>query len=762
MRAPSASRLDSNAIVPASAAAVVLLTVLAIWLGAGVTLGQACRFGGYEFFYVILPGWILHEALQPRISSRLRQVVFAFALGQAVEVLAFALTAGVGARWLFALYPLALLVPAGLMRTRRRGGRKVSPGPWSRWRVEPSALPAWSLALAAVCLLSLGSLVLTHFLSTPLPGTIDGSFTYQHDYLFHLSLAGEALHHWPLTDPNVAGTELSYHWFSYFHIAGIAQVTGIPLPTVYFALFPASLLILLLCELALAGATLGGRLWAGPIAAFMLIFVGEIDFSKPELAPFLDVLPTYLRYSPPFLFGATMFVPLVLVLCETLQTKRPSWGQWGTVALLAVGCSGSEATILPVALGGVAGFMAYRWLTARRIDRRALTALGLLGSIFATAVILIYAGGASGLRLAFPGAVQLAPPFSYAAPYVPNGLRSPYWALATVVLVLFLLGTTTVGLPWLGRRLKALRAQEVVPLAIFACGVLALAFLFQESGGEEYFGMYGAIAVIPISAGGLAHLLSRWRGAPRSAVLSAIALAGISVAASGAAVFDDRFGAATEVAPRYLRTYGLLVAAVVGLAVWAWRSPERLRGRRALYPVIVVLAAAVTNVPTDYRSWLGHLWSGESVQAEVGPGLTPALYDGLRWIERHTDENAVLAVDDLHTAESRPFGPLYFYVSAFAERRTLLQGWEYTTRAAELGFNAVGLLKKQPFPTRLRLESEVFERASLLALRKLERRYGVTDLVVYKESGTASPRLRRIAPLVYANSALAVYSLRAP
>lgn len=756
MKAAIAGRLGPARTVPAIAAAVVLITLLAVWLGAGVTLGQACRFGAYEVLYVFLPGWILHEALRPGLASGLRRTLFAFALGQVVEILLFALTAGLGARWLFTLYPLAFLLAAAAIRFRRP--RANAAGAWAAWRVDPGALPLWSLALAAVCLLSLATLVLTHFLTTPLPGTIADGFTYQHDYLFHLSLAGEALHHWPLTNPNVSGTDLNYHWFSYLHMAGIAQVTDVPLPTVYFALFQAPLLLLLLAELALAGATLGGRLWAGPIAALMLIFVGEIDFSKPELAPFLEVMPIYIRYSPAFLFGATMFVPLILILCETLQTKRPSRGQWGVIALLAVGCAGSEATILPLVAGGIAAFLGCGWLTSRSWDRRAIAALGLTSAIFLLAYVVLYAGGGSGLGFSFPGAVQSSPPFSYALPYVPAGIvRGLFWVGATLVLVLFLFGATAIGLLWLPRRLRALRAQEVVPLGIFVCGILAIVFLFQESDGERYFGMYGVIAVIPISAGGLARLLSRWRGASRTAVWTAAALAAISTAAFAAAVFDVRLGANPDVAPRYLRPYLFLVVVVAVLSVWAWRSSGQQRRRRALYPVLVVLAAAVINVPTDYRSWFGHLWSGESVQAEIGPGLSPSLFAGLRWIEGHTDEDAVLAVDDLRTETTRIYAPLYFYVSAFAERRTLMQGWEYSTRGAELGATAVGMLEKQPFPERLRLEDAVFERASLPALRELRSRFGVTDLVVYRENGRASARLRRIARLVYSNPAILVY-----
>jgi hypothetical protein len=740
--------------IPASAAALVALTVLVIWLVAGVDVSQILRVLGYELAYVFFPGWVLHEVLAPRTTSRLRRVVFSLALGQVIEVVLFALTMALGARWLFTLFPL-VFVALGAWAWTRRTGRAQVRGIWANWRLEGS-VDSWSLALAGACVISLLALVVTHYLTTPLPAQISNEFTYQHDYIFHLSIAGEALHHWPLGNPNVAGTPLRYHWFSYFHLAGMAQVTGVSLPVVYFAIFPAILLLLLLCELALAGPLLGGALWAGPIAALMLLFVGEIDFSKPELAPFLEVMPIYLRYSPPFLFGATMFVPALISLCETLEGERPSRGQWAILALLLIGCSGGEAAIVPLLGGGIGGFLVYRWLTTRAIDRRALVALGVTIVVFLLSVVAFYSGSSSGLAIAFPGSVQLAPPFSYALPYI-HGWHMLFWALATVALILGLCGASALGLLWLPRRLRELRAREVVPLSIFLIGLLVVAFCFQDSGGERYFAMFGVIAIIPLSAGGLARLFARWRGVEWRRLLPVAAVALISLVLAWVFVFNVHFGGNPEVGPRYFRPYGIFVAVVLLLIGWVLISPRPLRARRALYPVVVVLAAALVNFPSDYRSWIGKLFEGETVSAEVGPGLSPNYYEGLRWIRAHTSDDAVLAVDNLQTPETKTYGPLYFYVAAFAERRTLMQGWEYSAEASTLGFTAVQNLEAQPFPGRIALQNAVFRHGSAAALQQMESRYGVTTLVVDRQTGAVSPRFLRLVRPVYKNPAIVVY-----
>jgi hypothetical protein len=738
-----------------SASGLVGLTVIVIWLVAGVDVSQVLRVVGYELAYIFFPGWVLYEVLAPRTRSRLRRAVFSIAIGQVIEVLLFALTIAIGARWLFTLYPLAF-VALGAWAWARRGGRGQAGGVWATWRLE-GEVGSWSLALAGACVLSLLALVVTHYLTTPLPAQISGEFTYQHDYIFHLSLAGEALHHWPLQNPNVAGTPLRYHWFSYFHLAGMAQVTGVSLPVVYFAIFPATLLVLLLCELALAGPLLGGALWAGPIAALMLIFVGEIDFSKLELQPFLEVMPIFLRYSPPFLFGATIFVPALISLCEALEGDRTSRGQWAILALLLVGCSGGEAAIVPLLGGGIGGFVAYRWLVDRVVDRRALAALGGTIVVFLLSTVALYSGSSTGgVKLSFPAAVQLAPPFSYALPYV-HGWHTLFWALATVAMLLGLCAASAVGLFWMPRRLRELRAREVVPLTIFAGGLVVQAILFQESLSERYFTMYGVLAILPLSAAGLARLFARWRGTSWRQLLVPLSLFLVAVVVAWECVFSTHLGASLEVGPRYIRTYAGFLVVLLLLTGWALLSPPNLRRRRVLYPVVVLLAAALVNFPSDYRSWIGKLFEGETVQAEVGPGLTPSYYEGLRWVRAHTGDDAVLAVDNLQTPETKIYAPLYFYVAAFAERRTLMQGWEYSAEASRLGFTAVQNLEAQPFPGRIALQSAVFRRGSAAALRAMEQAYGVTMLVVDRRTGVVSPRFLRLVRPVYKNPAIVVY-----
>ena len=100
------------------------------------------------------------------------------------------------------------------------------------------------------------------FSQTPLPRDTT-AVTYQEDTVFAISLAAEALHHWPLTIPSVAGEPLRYHVFADTHMAAISQVTGIDLSVVVMRLYEIPLLLLFSLQLILAGRRIGRELVRG-------------------------------------------------------------------------------------------------------------------------------------------------------------------------------------------------------------------------------------------------------------------------------------------------------------------------------------------------------------------------------------------------------------------------------------------------------------------------------------------------------------------
>jgi hypothetical protein len=180
---------------PWAATAFVFVWVAFLWLLGGVPASDVVLFTVYEVTFVALPGWVVYGLLRPE-SSKGERLVFGWALGYALVIAAFAVTAAAGVRFLLFAYPL-LVGAFGLWRVNTTG------------RVRPR--PGYGRPLELDCGRHRGN-GKRHgrggtLPTEPLPGTVH-RVTYFLDNVFQISLAAEALHHWPLTDPTVNGQPL--------------------------------------------------------------------------------------------------------------------------------------------------------------------------------------------------------------------------------------------------------------------------------------------------------------------------------------------------------------------------------------------------------------------------------------------------------------------------------------------------------------------------------------------------------------------------
>src|SRR5262245_24489330 len=81
---------------PPAAAAVVVIALVVAWTAYQVSLRDALLFVGYEVAFIIVPGVVVFIALSGRIELGLRQIALGWALGYALEIGAFILTAATG------------------------------------------------------------------------------------------------------------------------------------------------------------------------------------------------------------------------------------------------------------------------------------------------------------------------------------------------------------------------------------------------------------------------------------------------------------------------------------------------------------------------------------------------------------------------------------------------------------------------------------------------------------------------------------------
>jgi hypothetical protein len=743
---------------------VVAATLVGLWLGFGVSVGEIARFAAYEGLLVGLPGILAYRVLTANPGGALRQIAIGWPLGYGIEVGSFMLTAALGVRWLFPVLPLAAAGAAALIliRGRRRGdGRDDSEGAGTV-PFPPAAV--WVVAGVAVA--ALAYLAFGYFVVTPLPGDV-ASVQYPPDSLLDIGYVAEAKNHWPMENPSVVGVSLPYHIYSFVHMAGVSQVTGIEPSTILFRLFPGTLIVLVTLQVVALGRELGRRVWIGPVAAILVLLVGELDLDPDRLSPLATTFFDNMPLSPTFLFGIPPFLAITTLLVTALGRRRAlRIGEAVLLLLLLLTSAGAKASTLPVLIGGLVLWVIWAKLWPRAPLRNALIAIGLAIIAFGVSYALVYKGGGDGsFSLGLFGFMD----FTVFDELIPPDTRSTLGDAAVTGAggPLALLGVVlpALGIVWVIRE-RGLRPKpgEAFLLALFLTSVAAFALFSHEALGQAYFLHYGYIAGCVLSAEGILIFVeriasSRDRALPALGWLVAGALVGGGIAAAIIYVPDPD----TASLGRLALGYGAAAAAVVALALVASRLPGFRTARvGAGIALLLTMSLGLLNTPLDEGTPLAQrLDHGETPYIQDSPttrGLTRELYEGLRWVRDHSGKDEVIAVNN-HFLDAEGHDSRYWYYTAFTERRALLEAWIGTIDTIKIGFVRVASGEEVPYPVRRRLNAEVFDRADPAAIETLRTRYGVRLLLVDKVHGSASPRLGEYGPLVFRNSALDVYRL---
>jgi hypothetical protein len=737
------------------------------WIGlvlaGGVGLGEALRYVGYELAFVLAPGVATVAVLLPDLRRGVLIVAIGAGLGLALELAAFIVTAWLGARLLFDLYPILVIGGAALILARRRPVGQAADlearDPVDDHPERVRRLVRWHGSVVLVGALAVGYLALGLFPQTPAV-TSTSSPVYYPDLTFNLSLVIELERRMPPSEPQIAGLPLVYHWFSDAHLAATAHVSGVDPWTLLTRLVPTFWVAVIVIQLAAVGTAISGRRWVGPLAALFVFGLGELDLSLTQAIPFLGTLRSNLWQSPSFLFGLIVFLPSLLVVAPGAPSSisRPSAGRWILAAALAAACVGSKATVLPVLLGGAVFVGGIRWLRTRSIDREAFVAIILAGGTISIAAQTMYRGVVTGLLIEPLASI----------------VRTPaYRELAETSLVrgLGLIGLVVLGAAVLAAMLAPLAGLALIDLrwtvvghrpwlaGIFLAG-LAAALAFDQAGlSQIYFLHYavvagailGAWAVVDFVRSGVLRI-PRWRW-----------LLGLGMGAAVLVIASTAIGASrlarAPVMEFVLPYVSLVVAGPFVAAVSAAAVPARRRRMAALALVSTVLMAASLDAPFDLAPSVSRLASGNAVVRQDGPnerGLTSELLDGLRWIRDKTPPDTVVAANNPYLR--RGADPRSFLVSAFGERRVYLEGWAYSAEnQIVMARRLEGSPAEEPLADRRSANTAVFERADADAAAVL-RAAGVTYLFVDRWAGT--PQLDGIAALVFENSEVRIYRLR--
>jgi hypothetical protein len=731
--------------------AFVLLVVLGIWIISGVSAGDIAKFAGYEVGFVLLPGTALLWALRRSRRGVLTTIALGWPLGQTLEILAFSATAAFGARSLFVVYPIVVIIPCAYLIWRRGGApARDTPGD------EMSSRLMWTAAVA----LSVGVvyLALAFLPQVPLPST-SHSVSYYVDFPNFIGLIAEVRNHWPATSPGLSGVPLHYEWFVFDHMAAINQVTGVSIPVIGFRLDVFPTILVLGCQLFVVGRFLGRSARTGALAIIVAFLLGALDLTADlnQQSPFFDQFNFHLWGSWTFPFGLMFFMALIYLIAERLQAA--SWrgidalGAWMVIALIMVGASGAKATVLPVVIIGVGLYAVWEFVARRAIPVTALATLVLAVVIFAATFLIVYGRGVPGTGI---------DPFVSLSHTVTGTVASSISSstLRTVALPLaYAAGLAGIVLPLAGilylltpRHRAEIRRLRLC-LFLFAAGVLITNVVHQVGASELYFLDTAYAAGVIVAAAGLRLAWDDLGSAiPVSKRTALLALAGwICLILLVIGFTTPTLAHPAGLLLRYTAIAVLAVIFVVVCALGLRARRKPIAGAMAL-GLLPLLATSALTSPIQLAATVERALTGKSVTVtQPDPqkvrGLTPGLVVALTWLQDNTPVNTIFAVSN-HWINPSGSDGRYYYYSAFSERRVFVEPYTPDDYGLDNPPLTPGFVA---FLGRVMLNDEVFDHADVSALRVLTDQYGVRYLLIDRLHHNADPAVLQLGRIVLTN-----------
>nr|MDT0658697.1 hypothetical protein [Micromonospora sp. DSM 115978] len=724
--------------------------VAAVLLAADTTPTDLLRYAGYAGFGLLLPGTLVYRSLRRHPHTLVEDLAMGAAVGLVLELPAWAVFAALDRpSWLW-LWPLTVVaVFVGVPGLRRH------------WRVtgyRPVPI-GWSWTVAGTVAFFTTYLSYTFLERNPILPTSDDTRQYL-DLAYQLSLAGEAKHQFPIHLPQVADEPLYYHWFGYVHMAATSLIGGIDLPVVALRLTVPGLCAAAIVLVATLGWRVSGRPYVGALAAVLFFVIGETNFTHPVNMPFGTQASFVIWHGMSMIYSWVLLIALIAALADVVDRRadRPvapiGPGAFVLAGLLMFASSGAKASSLPVVALALA-FTALVLLVARRRIPWAVVAAGLLtgaAQLFATAVL--YRFNAYG--------IEVGPFWSFerfwTAPADRPSWQQPLVIAAVLAAFLVNMQARLAGIgPLLWLRRGRLAPVQWFLLGGALAGVGLYVLLRQPGGANEYFTRAGFTFGVVLSAWGFALVLDRATLDRRQramlggfAATLAVLLVLVQLGFAGPPGYELPLD---PVRPLLIWSAFLAVLGLMAASFWYALRPTTpaLAGRGGVLALTVILVVGAPGLVMDMH---------KSAQAPNGGAyanvpMPKSRIDAARWTRDHSDPDDVIATN-VHCLAIRNgwCDTRTFWLSAYAERRVLVEGWGFAPRVATTG-------PYTPFwdPDLLRRNDEAFTAPTAESLADLRDSYGLRWLVVDRSIEPESPALADLARLDFDNGRLAVYRL---
>lgn len=647
-----------------------------------VSLTDELKYGGYLLIVIFFPGISLWRHVRTRFDvvnrlalsgNGLEDLICGAAMGYVVEIPCYCFARWVNHPRLYVLGPL-LVLGLSLIGNLRHARTGVAPIP-NRLGIGP----VWALAsIACYTSVWLGRMGMAGAPLFP-TGRIGDP-----DETFHLALIGELRNHFPAVYPYVPHQSLTYQYFVHAHMAASSWVTGLSPVEIYSRFDPIVLTILASIGTAAVTQRLCGRGWISTLAPAILVLVGAFDVTgsiRGEAAPEERFLQAgILINSPTQTFAYVLAIPAIVIIVVLLRRQtRSTAGIWVMLISVLIAVSGAKATYLPVFLAGFVAALILDAAVSRKLNVFAATgAVACLATLLASET-LVYRGDTRGLSW---HPLQFATFFESSLGLKGGGLTGEL-LLATSLLACWLL--CGVGALSLLRRPTRFDPRLWWFVGSIAAGYGATVLLGHPGMSELYFGRSAAPLVAVSSAWGFSGFFPRgtdrkttWRA------LTVATMAGLLLFLVRLATEDWKTTVTSDghakLRPALDITYNLPVLLLILTILFAVGLVvrDRSHGQRR----ISLRFAAVLLVGLGIARTFAFIAGDEAPPRK--PDVVPAGgLAAMTWLKTHSDPSTYVATNahcEPFTRSDRRCDSRNFWMSAFSQRRFVLEGWAYTGR----------------------------------------------------------------------------------
>jgi len=551
-------------------------------------------------------------------------------------------------------------------------------------------------------------------------------------------------------------------------MAMTSLVGRIDLPVVTMRLAIPALCALAIVLTGVVGWRVSRRPYVGAVAAALFFAVGEFNFTHPVSMPFGTQATFVIWHGMSMIYSWVLLIAVIAPLAEIVaRDRRPDGrpegrsedaapelgrGAWVVAAVLLLGSSGAKASSIPVVAVALAVTAVVLLIGNRRIPWYVVGAGLLAGAaqLFATAAL--YRFNTYGVEIGpLQGLERYWAPAAGSDDLTWFGIALGVWVAFGLNMLLRTAGIAAL----IGVQRGRLRATQWFLVAGAFAGPGLYLLLRQPSGGNEYFTRAGFAFGVIASAWGYVLLWERARLGERARW----ALGAGTVAFAGALIVAQvGYAQPAPAGPAYATLAPILwwacaLAAVAAVAAVAWvvlaRRWPGLRGRGSLVLLTGVLVAGAPGLVMDgYKSI-----QSPNGGAFVNVPMPASRAEAARWVRDHSEPTDIVATN-AHClgywgslCDSRSF-----WLSAYAERSVLVEGWGFAPRQA----GGLG-----PFwdPTKLAVNDAAITASTMDNVAALKA-YGVRWIVVDRSVSTESTELAGYATNRFDNGRIAVYELK--